>query len=283
MGRTINPAFSSVPQNIQDTSVFQECVQKVAALPGSNIDHAGVAQCESKAGYFLADYRWVAQHPRYKELSHFTTKILKIKMQDPEQAVLFGKSALMLLDGGSSLLEACRLARGLEYALAESENRPVREMMLAVNEGKPQAPSETEQSVEKILQDLRTVRLDPLVISAAKPDTQNLLDPFRKSLKNLSRDEVQQLQRNCIQLWAKSLQERNGLSLQEAEAESFMLLGKQGLDGRMGPKTRDLLSTVLEDLSDRGEIDLAGVRDAQELNSLLRRVTVREALEDFVS
>ena len=279
---TKDPVFDvlPIPKEIQDTHFFQECVSELPDLPGRSQDHVGVYRCEEKAGELIADRRWVQNHPRYAELQNYTQNILRIKLTEPEQAILFAKSALLLLDKGQSMMDACHLSRGLVFAVASSQGQAVREMVAEVEKPiKIVFLPGAFDSVE-VKKEVQPVHLEALVLSASIKGPRSA-DVFKKDLYKFSREDLKLLQRNCVELWTRHLK-KSGVSPVEAEREALKLLGSSGLDGKYGARTRVLLSNVLDTLSQEQKINLEEVHSAQQLNVLLNSLNLRDALS-FIS
>ncbi|GEM_PF-4212142 len=237
MGYTIKEVREPyIPQEILETHFFQECVSELQYLPGGAVDHVGIYECEQKTGDLLAGKRWVKAHPRYKELSDYVGKVLNVKIEDPEDAILFSRGALEMLDRGSTLPEASRLGLGLQYAVKYSTV----------------APMQVQASHE--------------VVSVTF--TQSPKPSYKQRLKELSKDDMRSIQGNCVFLWTQHLI-KNKVPQKQAEKQAMSLLGNYGLDGKYGSKTHALLAKVLKHLSEEG-VDLKSIHNTQQLVQVLR-------------
>lgn len=299
MGHSLKEVSSFVPQHIKETHFFQECISALPHLssgvtdkegnviPG-NIDHYGVEVCWQQTGRLLSDTKWVQNHPRFAELSAYSQKILKLNHQSPEEAILFSKGALEMLDAGRTMSEAARLALSLQYAVKYSKITPMTlakaenllpESIRNIPENPQVSPVEAPDLVahEEVKSENkdRTVRIsEPMVLKGKIPQTSAPAQRFEKDLRKLSKAEMISLQESCVQIQTQHFIDQ-GMSPENAKKQALSLLGATGVDGKYGSKTRQLLSNVLLILSEDKRINVADIKSVQVLNSALHAESLR--------
>jgi len=269
MGHTIKEIGPSyIPQEILETKFFQECVANLPHLAGQNVDHAGVYLCEQKTGELIADRRIVRQHPQFKSLDSYINKTLHLKFEKAEDGIEFARYALRMLDAGKPMTDACRLAQGLQYAIAQSEHRSIRSLVAQ------EAP--VEKPVETMPAERETIQVDAFVAE------ERVGPQLKQGFRRFSRDEVKALQGNCVQIWANHLVEDTGVSRERAQAEALKLLGSTGIDGKYGKNTNDLLKLVVGSLQRRGDLEGVSIANAKSLSKALEGISLRETIREFV-
>lgn len=253
MGYTVKQVSSFIPEPIRETPFFQECIANLRSLPREEIDHYGVEVCRQKTGHLLADQNWIRKHPRFAELSAYKHQILKSDFQNPDQAA-YARRMLEILDRDTPV-------NPKPQVVAEEVSRPVAEV-----------PEES-----KVLPTVSAVKIEPVVLMGKSSKVSGPVKNLEKALGKLTLIEAEALQTACVRIQTQYFIEQ-GMNPNNARKSAMNMLGSTGVDGVIGRKTKNLISNVLNNLSESQRIHLVDVKDV----SALRRILHIESLRTFV-